>query len=629
MTASRTKIAVLAAVIAAAAGAPARGGDQATAPPRTLGASAASESEPQPSKAEPPPTAKKNTENNSGFWGEDQPPDVDTSDLKSDVPEPAESGPATPAAPSAAPSAAPQPAPAKVEEQSLGALEGPAVGLLGPANGGFEENIWSDSKRSDIEFLLPRIPLASQDSAVRALARRLVLTKADAPMGNIVRPIVSIRIEKLLEAGLADDAAALALQADLHDNPDFERLKADAILTADRADDACGPATASRLTQSGQFWLQLRTYCAAISGDSATAEITRNVLDAQKLGDAAFDVMLNDVLTKAKKAPGPLAKPTAMHFFLMRRAGLPVSVEFAKRFGAPADLVVLRDEHQKPLARLAAAEAIVKTGAASIVELRTVLDARSFAPDRIAKAQATAAKLPFLEGQGLLRRAAQLESRAPAKASLLHQALIDADEAGMFETAARLQADVAGKLDPEAVASSDAPLIGWALLIANKPEAAAKFLGNNEAAQAVVALVSGKGDTAAPLAAVARQFSADPKAPDRARTFEALVLSIADVLGAPMSAEAHAAAKSAEGTHWPGRRLDSQQLETIVGTSTAPGRKGEAILRILEAIGPEGPRDLAPDVVAELMHALVDMGMKDMARPLGLHALLLYRPGTS
>jgi len=620
MTVSRIRRIVLAAAFVAASGTTALAGDQATAPPRALGDTVAATAQSTASKS-----AKGGAKDDSGIWGNDQPPDVDTSDLKSDVPEPLQG---VPEAPATSPMLPPKPPTKEVEEESLGALEGPVAGLLGPGDGGFDENIWSGSKRADIEFLLPHIPLVAQDSAVHALAKRLILTKAEAPMGNIVRPIIAIRVEKLLEAGLADDAAALSLQATLHGNADFERLKADAILMAGGSDDACGPGTASRQTANGQFWLQLRTYCAAVSGDSATADITRGVLDAQMLGDPAFDALLDDVLNKTKKPPGPIARPTAMHFFLIRRAGLLVNLDVAKHLGMAADLAALRDPHQTPAARLAAAERSAKSGAAGVAELRAVLDAQKFPSEKLARADEVSGKLSFLGGQGLLRRAAQLESRQAGKGTLVHRALTEADKVGMFEVAARLQADLAEKLDAAAVAPADAPLIGWALLMAGKPDAAAKFLGDGDAARAVLALASGKDDAPA-LAAVAKQFSADPKAPNRVRGFEALVLGIADVLDLPMPPDAGAAAKSAEGTHWPGRRLDSQQMETIVATSAAPGRKGEAILRILEAIGPEGPRDLAPDVTIELVRALADMGVKDAARAIGMHAILLYRPGTS
>ena len=622
MTVSRTSLAVLAAALIAT-GAQAQTGDSgsaATAPPRTLG-------QPLPPVEDTPPPPEREPPAASG--DADQASDVDTSDLKSDLPEPAKASSGKPGRQpvEAAPLAPLEPPKPSIQVETLGTVEGPAEGLLDPSNGGMDENIWSGSARADIETLLPHVPLSSPDTAIRALSKKLILTRAEAPSGTIKRALITIRIEKLLDAGLTDEAAALAVSASAKDAPDFARVQADAILSAGRAGDACGNATQSRLSEGSQFWLQLRAYCAAASGDSATAEITRNILDAEQLGDPAYNTLVDDVLTKAKKPPAAIAKPTSMHLFLLRRAGLPVGVEIAKHLGTGANLLALRDQRNPPEARLAAAERVVKTGAATATELKAVLDAQTIAPDRLAGAQAATAKLPFLAGQALLRRAAQLETRPPVKAQLVHQALLLGEKAGLFETAARLQADVIEKTDAASVPSDQAPLIGWALLIAGKHDAAARWLSGGDAPRAVLALVSGKEAPPADLSAIARDESAEPKALNPNQPYEGLLLGAYDVLGLAMPADARDAGKGAGAKHWPGRRPDGDAMQKIMEATSAPDRRGEAVLRMLIFIGPAGPRDVAPDVTIEFLRALADMGLKDSARALAVHALLLYRPG--
>ncbi len=623
MTVSRTSLAVLAAALIAA-GAQAQTGDSggaATAPPRTLGQPlpAAEETTPPPDQ-EPPPAKGGDA---------DQSPDVDTSDLKSDLPEPVKPFPGKQGTQpvDAAPRVPPEPPKPSIQVETLGTVEGPAEGLLDPSNGGMDENIWSGSQRADIETMLPHLPLSSPDTAIRGLSKKLILTKADAPAGTVKRALITIRIEKLLDAGLTDEAAALAVSASAKDDPDFARIRADAILSAGRAGDACGNATSSRSSEGSQFWLQLRAYCAVAAGDGATAEITRNILDAEQLSDPAYNTLIEDVLTKARKPPGAIAKPTSMHLFLLRRAGIPVGAEVAKHLGTGANLLALRDPHNPPEARLVAAERVVKTGAATSAELKAVLDAQTIAPDRLAGAQAAAAKLPFLAAQALLRRAALLESRPAVKAQLVHQALVQADKAGLFETAARLQADVIEKIDAASVPPDQAPLIGWALLIAGKHDAAAHWLSGGDAPRAVLALVAGMEASPADLSSIARDESAEPKAFNANQPYEALVLGAYDVLGLGMPADAKAAAKSAGAKHWAGRRPDADAMQKIMEATSAPDRRGEAVLRMLNFIGPSGPRDVAPDVTIEFLRALADMGLKDSARALAVHALLLYRPG--
>ncbi len=142
----------------------------------------------------------------------------------------------------------------------------------------------------------------------------------------------------------------------------------------------------------------------------------------------------------------------------------------------------------------------------------------------------------------------------------------------------------------------------------------------------MLALVAGKEASPADLSSIARDESAEPKAFNPNQTFEALVLGAYDVLGLAMPADAKAAAKSAGAKHWAGRRPDADAMQKIMEATSAPDRRGEAVLRMLNFIGPSGPRDVAPDVTIEFLRALQDMGLKDSARALAIHALLLYRP---
>jgi hypothetical protein len=313
-----------------------------------------------------------------------------------------------------------------------------------------------------------------------------------------------------------------------------------------------------------------------------------------------------------------------MHLFLLRKAGVSIGTDVAKHLGAAANVFVMRNPHETPAARLAAAERIVKTGAATTAELISVLDAQPVTPG----APANAAKLPFLAAQGALRRAALLESRPAVKAELVHEALVLGDKAAMFEISARLQADVVEKLDPAPVPENLRPLIGWALLLAGKPDAAARWIGEGDTARAVLALVSGKDGAPSDLSSIAVRVAGSDKAADPGRAFDALVLGIYNVLALPAPTDAKQVAASVEGRHWPGRRPANEAMQTILKAASAPDRKGEAVLRILEAVGADGPRDLAPDITIEFLRALEDMGLKDAAHALAIHAVLLYRPGT-
>jgi hypothetical protein len=614
----------------------------ATAPPRQLGGSHPPSEDPAdvmdsgtldeggPVESDGTPTRQEE---------EDVPPDVSTEDLLDDVPadersRPERAAPASPGPKEAAPATVlpdvpARPKPPVIQVGTLGKIDGAPAGVLDSTGGGFEPNMWNGSSREQVETLLSKAPVANADGAVRALARRLILTKADAPQGAVRRALITIRIEKLLDAGMIDDAGALAAVAQLKDDPDFARVQANALLYAARNKDICGDATISRLNEDELFWLQLRSYCAAAAGDSSTADLVRAVLDAQGKSDTAYNTLVDDVISGAKRAPGKIAKPTAIHAFLLRKAGLPIGNDVAAKLGTPGSVLAMRDTRNSPEARLAAAERALKAGAASIAELKAIAEAQNIPASRTATALEAAPKLSFLNAQVLLRRAAQMETRPAVKAALLHEALTLGDKAGMFEIASGLQADVALTVDPAAVPADQRPLIGWSLLLAGKPDTAARWIGKAEAPHAVLALVMNKDDVAqADLSSLAHDLSADPKPANINEAFEALVLGLYDALGKTLPADAKSAADTASAKHWPGRRPDPDAMQKLMQSVAAPDRKGEAILRILDIVGPKGLGDLAPDVTIELVRALEGMGIKDAARAFAIHALLLYRPGS-
>jgi len=288
--------------------------------------------------------------------------------------------------------------PAPVEVDSLGTAEGPPVGTLDASNGGFGDHIWSGSDRSKAEALLTRAPLVSGDPVLRDLVRRVVLTRAAVPPGQAKKAFITVRIERLLDAGLVKEAGALAAQAAVVNDEEFARVQATAILLANR-EDACGPATTRRQTAGDVFWLQLRAYCAETAGDTATADITKAVLKAQGHNDPAYDTLVEDVLTKKPLPPGAIANPTAMHIFLIQQAGLPVTEPVARKMGTVENLLVARDSRNSPRARFEAAERIVATGALSAAELIKIADAQDLPLNRLANAAADAPNLPFFMGQ--------------------------------------------------------------------------------------------------------------------------------------------------------------------------------------------------------------------------------------
>jgi hypothetical protein len=520
----------------------------------------------------------------------------------------------------------------------LGAPEGAPAGLLDSSNGGLGSDIWTGSSREEIDALLARLPVASPVYSVRELARRLLLTVADAPVGAAPHAFLTVRLQALLKAGFVLEASILAANTQVADDPEFARVAADAILYGGHANAVCSNATAMRLQDSDRFWMELRAYCYAISGDGAALDLTRSVMAAQNADDKAFDILLTDAMTHKAIDPGPIPNPTSLHFFLGRQAGFPVGVGFAKQLGMPALVVAMDEPRNSPEDRASAAELVLRAGALPMAHLIAVANAQTFTPAQLAAPKPTAAALPFFEGQALLRQAAAQVDANNAKASLVAAALSRGMKADLLEVAAGLQADIAVGIEPQASMPIEADMMSRALMLDGRPDGAARWSAGfdmrSDADKARAAELQIELNLMVPSAARAAEAQAAltwfaqqgiAKAPQDA-AFAALTFGLYDALGEPLPPDAKAAATTLAATNWPGRRPSSETMAQLAAATAQPGRKGEALLLILGSIGAGGPGDLAPDVTVGFVRTLAQEGVPDAARLLAIDALLLYKP---
>jgi hypothetical protein len=533
---------------------------------------------------------------------------------------------ATPVAPAATPAEVPTATavamPGKVDVGMLGSPEGDSVGLL-DGSGGLGSDLWSGSSRGTVVELVSHAPLSSADSPLRDLSRRVVLTKAAAPSGQAKRAVTTVRIEKLLEAGLIEEAGALAAQTSLSNDADFSRVQANALLYAGRTMDICTDRTATRLASGEKFWVELRAYCAAVAGDSALADLTRAVLDAQG-GDKAFDVLLGDVQNKKNVAPGVIAAPNALHVFLLRRLSLPVSGMVAEKGGTPENLFAMRDRRNAPEVRLAAAERLVRTGAGLLSDYRAVADVQTITIELVAKAESVSADMPFFAAQVLLRRAAHLETKPERKARLIQLALERGEKERLFRFSANLQGDVLALLLPQS--GPTAPLFVRALVLVGNTKVAARWPTTGTLTTALL-LFSTEPQADAKLQAALGKYAASladkTDKPDPNRDAKAMVLEMADVLGR-LGPETPKTAAAALGKVWAGKRPDAAMQREIETAAATPGRKGEALLLAMEQIRSIGWRDMAPDAAAKLVRLFSALGAKDIARACAVEALMSY-----
>ncbi|HKD23524.1 MAG TPA: hypothetical protein VKB71_16020, partial [Rhizomicrobium sp.] len=484
---------------------------------------------------------------------------------------PASGPPATLQESAPAEPASPPPSNSSIEVNPLGAPEGPALGLLDATTGGMADDIWSGSARGAIEEKLLRVPLASPVRSIRGLSRKLVLTKADAPPGQAPHAFLGVRIQVLLNAGLVAEAAKLAAQADIKDDPEFARLQAEAILLGGGPADACGNATLTRNANTEPFWMQLRAYCYAVAGNGDLLEMTRGVMKSEGADDKPFETLLDDVLTHKAAPPGDIHEPTAVDVFLMRQAGIPINANLAAKFGLAASVLTLRDAKNPPAARAEAAAQALHAGAATPVELASVADAQSFTSQQFANAANAAAGLPFFMGQALIRQSVAHATNDDEKVKLLAVAFRLGRQNNLLPVAAALQARGASAIKPTQAMRSFAPAFAQALLLARQADAAERWREildvNNPSDKLLAAFLAAQLDLVATnpgraaraqegLAVLSQNAAApQPVGGSAEKQFAALTLGLYDALGLTMPADARGQAAAMLAQPLPGRHL--------------------------------------------------------------------------
>lgn len=505
----------------------------------------------------------------------------------------------------------------KVDVGMLGTAEGATVGLLDGVHG-LGDDLWSGSERARVVELLAAGTLVSTDPPMRELSRRIFLTKAQAPGGPSKHATITVRIKELLRAGFIDEAGALAAQATLTNDPEFSRVQADALLYSGRSEDVCSDRTATRLSSGEPFWVELRAYCASTSGDTALVDLTLAVLNAGD-GDKAFEVLFRDVLTGEKKSPPAVDRPTALHVYLLRKVGLPVPRWMAAPGGTPENLFVIRDSRNPLPVRIAAAERIVATGAVSASELKTLADAEVFPLSEFADASVRAETLPFFAGQILLRSAAKV-ARQNQKAQLVQEALELGEKHNLLPLVAVMQSDNLIALMPSH--GSYAPQFVRALVLSENPVAATRWPVTGSL-QTSVMLLTDDGRSYQAMASYVNELSGKGFVADG--DAKALVLEIADALG-KLPPDIALKAAGILGQPWSGQRPNATAVSEISEAAITHGRKGEALLLIMEQIRKIGWKHMAPDASAQLIRQVAALGQKSMAEGFACEALMLYEP---
>jgi hypothetical protein len=347
------------------------------------------------------------------------------------IPDPVIStAPRTPAPPP--PEAPPPIAPAQPVEVT--ALAAPDAFTTPARATGLPPTLWRGTSLQVVRAVLPLLADKPLSPAAAALARRVLATGAPGPEGAGQDPaLVAGRAAALIGQGDPRAAAAILARAPgLDRNPDLARVAAESALLAGEDARACAIESALTAGRDDLYWVRLRTYCQAVGGHAAEAQLTFEVAQSQGK-DAAFTRLMAAKLAGAGD-PGAPSLRNGLDYALSRNLGLDLSqakpapaVAGALAQGAPAEPAF--DLAAAPPELAGAVQAIAAGGPFATVELERLLDAAD-TRDPKARARASAAALiaeAFAEPLGPTLRAriaalATPEGKAPAGRNLALEA---------------------------------------------------------------------------------------------------------------------------------------------------------------------------------------------------------------
>lgn len=533
----------------------------------------------------------------------------------------------------------PVPADQGIAVVALEQFDPSSVGVLSLETGGFDVTLWSGARREMVEGLLPHIPALTPSRVAQSLRRRLLLTAAKVPSGPATAPsFLGLRVERLAAAGDYASATALAALAPPQmDDPALDIARADGALLDGNHQAACEIVDRSlALGRRAPYWVRRFVFCRVLDGDVEHARLTSAILrELPGDPDPLFDRLLATLVDGSDVQIEPAKDVTPLHFAMIRAARRAIP-DSAANSDNPALLRAIATSANASIeARLMAGEAAEVVGSLSAESLGQIYASLAFSDDQRANVLTAALELPRPLANALLFQSAVGEDIPAAQAEALQTALklANARTHGMV---ARVNADrlVALTPDPDLVwFAADA---GLALLHAGAVDGArgwfdlARLLVSETQADAAVAvlklwpplMVLPPSD---PLpwvsdAVVAWWQGIVELDSNQMSNLGGTVLSVFDAVGLAVPDPVwEQFTKSAASV-----LAERPSVGVLRGLHAAAqgGRVGETVLFALVALGDKHPAEVDAVVLADVVAALLAVGLRQDALALALEAVV-------
>jgi hypothetical protein len=209
---------------------------------------------------------------------------------------------------------------------------------------GLPATLWRGASIRTAKTVLPLLAAKPLSPAGAALARRILATGAPGPRDADRDPVLAAaRANALMFQGDPRAAAAVLARAPgLDRNSDLARSAAETMLLSGDDQHACQLAQGLTIGRDEVYWLKLRTYCQAIAGHAAQAQLTFDLVQAQ-VKDPIFTRMMNAKLAGGGN-PGAASLRNGLDYALSKSLGL----DLAAAKASPAVAAALSPADPKP-----------------------------------------------------------------------------------------------------------------------------------------------------------------------------------------------------------------------------------------------------------------------------------------
>ncbi|WP_306254035.1 hypothetical protein [Parvularcula sp. IMCC14364] len=268
-----------------------------------------------------------------------------------------------------------------------------SIGLLTPQDGALPRDLWQGANAEDVGFLLDNIPTGFSDPVAAQIFRRALLSSGDGP-ANADTALTAKKLMTLARAGYFEQAASLAeLAGGLDSRPALAESVAYADMMRGDVTAACRRGAGLQSGRNSAFWLKLRFFCYTVSGESAAADLTYNLLRDQNVLTPTDETLFTALATGVAPS-GQLAIETGFQYAAVRQLKLPFNV--ADLEGAEgAVLVALATEKEAPQnVRVFAAERAAHLGLMTGQDLADIFTDFQFPVERLASVRSLLQEQP-------------------------------------------------------------------------------------------------------------------------------------------------------------------------------------------------------------------------------------------